>query len=68
MPRQLSKKLKTFFQFFTAFLKSRFKFKHCEKKDERRRLCICEVIGHKKRGYVNVERVTFQCALGQSTC
>ena len=46
-------------------MKSAFKFKHCEKKDERQKLCICEVIGRKKLGYVNAERVTFQCALGQ---
>ena len=54
IPGQLSKKLKTFFEFFTAFLKPTFNFEHCEKKDERHRLCISEVIDGKNRGYVNV--------------
>ena len=29
---ELSKKLKMFSQFFTAFLKTKFNFGHCEKK------------------------------------
>ena len=54
IPRQLSKKLKMFSQFFTSFLKSTFHLQHCEKKDEHHSLCICEIIDDEKRGYVNV--------------
>ena len=54
IPRQLSKKLKMFSQFFTSFLESTFHLQHCEKKDEHHNLCICEVIDDEKRGYVNV--------------
>ena len=32
IPRELSKKLKMFSQFFTVFLKSKFNFGHWEKK------------------------------------
>ena len=42
--RQLSKKLKMFPRFFTAFLKSTFNFENCEKNDEPRGLCPSEVI------------------------
>ena len=54
IPGQLSKKLKTFFEFFTAFLKPTFNFEHNFEKDERHSLCISEVKHSKKRGYVNV--------------
>ena len=54
IPRQLSKKLKMFSDVSTVSLKTTLNFDHCEKKDERHRLCISEVIDGKKRGYVNV--------------
>ena len=47
--RQLSKKLKMFYRFFTAFLKSTFNFEEYEKKDELDSLCICEIIGGETR-------------------
>ena len=40
---QLSEKQKTFSEFFPKFLKSRFNFKHFEKKDDPHRFCILEV-------------------------
>ena len=50
---QLSKKLKIFSETFTAFLKSTFNFEHLQKKNERRSLCISEVIVGKRRSYIN---------------
>ena len=40
---QLSEKQKTFPELFPKFLKSRFNFKHFEKKDDPQRFCILEV-------------------------
>ena len=40
---QLSQKQKTFFEFFTEFLKSRLNFKHFEKKHDPYRFSIFEV-------------------------
>ena len=40
---QLSEKQKTFPELFPKFLKSRFNFKHFEKKDDPHRFCILEV-------------------------
>ena len=55
IPRILSKKLKMFSQFFTAFPKSTFNFEHFGgKKDEPHSLCFTEIIDGKRRGYVNV--------------
>ena len=51
---QLSKKQKTFFLFFSAFLKSRSTFEHFQKKDDRHSSCISEITECKRRGYTNV--------------
>ena len=51
---QLSKKQKTFFLFFPAFLKSRSTFEHFQKKDDRHSSCISEITECKRRGYTNV--------------
>ena len=59
----ISKKLKMFSQFCTAFLKSRFSFGHFEEKDEPHSLYYSEVIDGERCGYVNVRRVTFQYTL-----
>ena len=40
---QLSQKHKTFCQFFTAFLKSRWNFEHFDKKDDVHRFCNFEI-------------------------
>ena len=44
---QLSRKQKTFSQFFAAFLKSRLNFEYFEKKDEPHRVCISEITDSK---------------------
>ena len=40
---QLSKKQKTFYQFFTGFLKSRLNFEHFVRKDYPHSFCISEM-------------------------
>ena len=50
---QLYQKQKTFFQFFSPFLKSILNFKHLRKKDDPRSLCISGNTGSEKYGYIN---------------
>ena len=50
----LSKKVNTFSQFFTAFLESTFNFEYFEKKDQSNSLCLSEIISCKVRVYVNL--------------
>ena len=47
---QLSQKLKTFSQLFSAFSKSRLNFEYFQKKDEAHSLFICEATACEKRG------------------
>ena len=47
---QLSQKLKTFSEFFSAFSKSRLNFEHFQKKDDAHTLFICEATACEKRG------------------
>ena len=51
---QLSKKLKTFPQFFFPFLKSSSNFEHFEKKDDIHSQCISEIIDCQRYGETNV--------------
>ena len=50
---QLSEKLKTFSQFFIAFLESTLNFEHFEKKDEPHSSSIYEVTDSERRAYLN---------------
>ena len=50
----LSKKKKTFSEFFYAFSKSRFNFEHFQKKDDPTSSCIFELTNSEKRGQINV--------------
>ena len=50
----LSKKVKIFSEFFSAFLKSTFNFKHVERKYEFHSLCLPETIDSDKSPYLNV--------------
>ena len=66
---KLSKKLKSFSAFFTAFLKSTFNLKHFKKKkDEPHSQGLSEIIDCEIGAYVNAKRVMFQYDLEQSTC
>ena len=51
---QWSKKLKTFSELFTPFVKYTFNFEHFEMKDESHSLCLIEIIDCEIRAYVNV--------------
>ena len=51
---KLSKKLKIFPSFSTAFQISTFNLKHFEKKDECHSLCLSEIINREIGAYVNV--------------
>ena len=51
---QVSRKQKTFSEFFSAFLKSSLNFEHFEKKDDSHSWGISEITDSKKHGYINV--------------
>ena len=51
---QLSRKQKTFTQFFSAFLKSSLNFEHFQKKDDSHSWGISEITDSEKHGYINV--------------
>ena len=51
---QLSRKQKTFSDFFSAFLKSSLNFEHFQKKDDSHRWGISEITESEKHGYINV--------------
>ena len=50
----LSRKQKTFSQFFIALLKCAWKLEHFQEKDEYPSLNISEIIEAERRGYLNV--------------
>ena len=50
----LSRKQKTFSEFFIALLKCAWKLEHFQKKDEYPSLIISDIIEAEKRGYWNV--------------
>ena len=51
---QLSRKQKTFSEFFCAFLKSSLNFEHFQKKDDSHSWGISEITESEKHGYINV--------------
>ena len=57
-PQQLqtpiSQKQKMFSGFFIAYLECASNLEHFEKKDEHPSLVICEIIGFKRVGYLNI--------------
>ena len=50
----LSRKQKTFSEFFIAFLKCAWNLEYFQKKDEYPSLIIFEIIDAERRGYLNV--------------
>ena len=50
----VSRKQKTFSQFFGAFLKSRLNFEHFQKKDDSHSWSISEITDSEKPCYINV--------------
>ena len=51
---QLSRKQKTFSEFFSWFLKSSLNFEHFQEKDDSPSLGISEIRDFEKHGYINV--------------
>ena len=51
---QLSRKQKTFSEFFCAFLKSSLNFEHFQKKDDSHSWGISKITDSEKHGYINV--------------
>ena len=51
---QVSRKQKTFSEFFSAFLKSSLNFEHFQKKDDSHSWGISEITESEKHGYINV--------------
>ena len=51
---QVSRKQKTFSEFFSAFSKSSLNFEHSQKKDDSHSWGISEITDSEKHGYINV--------------
>ena len=64
---KLSQKVKAFSEFFFAFLKPWWNFKHLRKKHDPRSWCISGSTGSEKYGYINVQTAGFQRTLRQTT-
>ena len=65
---QITRKLKTFSQFYIAFLKSTLNLEYFERKDQSQSLSITEVIICETRNYLNVQKAIFHATLRQTTC
>ena len=55
----LSKKPKTFSQFFCAFLTSTLNFEHFQKKDDPHSRCISQITVSEKGDQINACKITF---------
>ena len=64
---QLSRKQKTFSDFFSAFLKSSLNFEHFQKKDDSHSWGISKITESEKQGYSNVYKNPFQGILQEAT-
>ena len=56
---QLSRKQKTFSEFYSPFLKFSLNFEHFQKKDDSHSWCIFEIPDSEKYGYVNVQKIPY---------
>ena len=63
----LSRKLKTFSEFFSAFLKSTLNFEHSGKKDDPDRRCVPQITVSEKGYSINVCKIPFKRSLPQKT-
>ena len=64
---QLSRKQKTFCEFFSSFFKSSLKFEHVKKKHDSRSRGISEIAESEKQGWINIYKVPFQGILQKGT-
>ena len=65
---QISQKLKTFSEFFYAFLKSTLNLEYSERKDQSHSLSITELINCERGSYLNLQKAIFHATLLQTTC
>ena len=65
---QISRRLKTFSQFFIVFLKSTLNLEYFETKDQSQSLNITEIINFETGNYLNVQKAIFHATLRQTTC
>ena len=66
---QISRKLKTFSEFFISFIKSTLILEYFERKDESQSLSIPEINNFEKgSSYLNVQKAIFHARLRQTTC
>ena len=68
IPKQISRKLKTFYGFFIAFLKSTLNLEYFERKDQSQSLSITEIINCETGSYLNVQKAIFHATLRRTTC
>ena len=68
VPMQISRKLKTFSQFFIAFLKFTLNLEYFERKGQSQSLSIIEIINCETGSYLNVQKAMFHETLRQATC
>ena len=68
VPKQISRKLKTFYGFFIAFLKSTLNLEYFERKDQSQSLSITEIINWETGSYLNVQKAIFHATLRRTTC
>ena len=64
---QVSRKQKTFSEFFSSFFKSSFKFEHFQKKGDSHSRGISEITESGKQGKINIYKVPFQRILQKAT-
>ena len=67
-PKQISRKLKTFYGLFIAFLKSALNLEYFERKDQSQSLSITEIINWETGSYLNVQKAIFHATLRRTTC
>ena len=68
VPKQISRKLKTFSGFFIAFLKSTLNLEYFERKDQSKSLSITGNINCERSSYLNIQKAIFHATLRQKTC
>ena len=65
---QISRKLKSSFGLFIAFLKSTLNLEYSERKYQSQSLSITEIINCETGSYLNVQKAIFHITLRQTTC
>ena len=68
VPRQITRKQKTFSGFLIAFLKSTLSLEYSQEKGQSRSLSITENINCKTSSYLNVRKAIFHATPRQITC